>query len=103
MRARHSGQRVTIRWYGREVSVEDAVGGELLLFSRGEAEDVPEHERVVLTEGRSGARVAAGRVTETKAVALVEPVAHHGVGERHEVVSLGDLRVVVNVAEVLNR
>ena len=67
----------------------------------GEAEQVAEHPVVVLTERRARPVVAVGASAEPEAVALVEPVAHERVGERDEVLAVRELRVVVDVAEVL--
>src|SRR5437868_5258676 len=67
----------------RARSVEDAVGGELLAFFVGEAEEIAVDPVVVLAEGRAGAVVAARGVGVANPVALVVLVAHEGVIQLH--------------------
>ena len=69
----------------------------------GAPEQVAQHPVGVLAERRPGLVVPARRVRQAKAVALVEARAEERVGVRLEVVAQRELRVVVQVAEVLDR
>src|SRR5262249_19540710 len=78
-------------------------GFELLSLGRREPEQLAERPVVVLAQRRTRSRVAVGRVAQAEAVALIEPIAHVRVRVRDEVLAKRDLRVLVDVAEVVDR
>src|SRR5262245_37445309 len=76
---------------GRSRLLEDAVFGELLALALAETQQLFLDPVVVLAEQRPGPVVARRTARHPKSVALIRPLAHRGVRERHEVLTVQDL------------
>src|SRR3954453_8243148 len=84
-------------------SAEDAAFGERVPFLLVEPEDLVLDPVVVLAQRGARAFVARAEPGDAEAVVLVGARPHEGMDEGHEVVAMRELRVAVEVAEVLHR
>ena len=82
---------------GQGPLLEDAVFGELLALVVGETQQLRLDPVVVLTQQRPRPVVARRTARDPESVVLIHPRAHRRVRERHEVIRVGDLRVVLHI------
>src|SRR3954454_21886550 len=85
------------------LSVEDAILAKAALLRGADAEHLAERPLRVLSEQRAGSVVAARDAVEAEAVAFVLARPELRVLEGDQVAAAGELRVVVQITEVLHR